>query len=423
MKMRENNSRAVAADVIGLWLAGKEFPGRSLEEAQVSEMGGVMERVYGVVRWKRALEWVLGKLMRKIPRRGVRSFLLIGAHEILFMSDTKAYATVDELVELTKMECSRSEADFVNAVMRKLVVEKNSFIQALQRQPLAVRLSHPDDLVLRWQRQFGEKEAESLCLWNNTRPNLTIRVNRLKTGFSAYHKQLVAAGVGLADTRRAAEGWLALEHGVSVPELPGYKEGLFAVVDPATEMSVALLDPHPGDRVLDACAAPGGKTFLIAERMEKKGCLTAVESNPQRVPRLRENMRRLGYDGFVRIMRGDAGCLPAGNSFDMALLDVPCSNTGIIRKKPDVKWRFSERLLARLRETQLRILAGGFRVLSRGGHLVYSTCSLEEEENEAIVRSFLKSNHEARLVEERRLFPPCSGTDGAYAALLVRKQR
>jgi len=214
-----------------------------------------------------------------------------------------------------------------------------------------------------------------------------------------------------------------LAHGVRVVDLPGYAEGHFMVIDPAAIQAVELLDPQPGDHVLDACAAPGGKTALIAERLRLKGQLVAMDLRADRLPRLRENLERLGCAAFVKVVQGDARRLrpESFGRFDRILLDVPCSNTGVIRRKPDVRWRFSKAGLTRLGVTQQALLERAAGLVKRGGCIVYSTCSLEPEENETLISAWLKSHPEFCLQNSCQSFSPTSGQDGAYAVLLAAR--
>ncbi|OPZ04079.1 MAG: Ribosomal RNA small subunit methyltransferase B [candidate division BRC1 bacterium ADurb.BinA292] len=218
------------------------------------------------------------------------------------------------------------------------------------------------------------------------------------------------------------ECWV-IPPGWAVPDLPGYAEGVFTVQDPATLAAVRLLDPQPGETVWDACAAPGGKAALIADRMDGRGRLFATDRYDDRLERLRDNLRRLQL-AEVTVQKidlrapGEAADLPA--EFDRILLDVPCSNTGVLRRKPDARWRFSGDRLADLVELQGVLLDRCASRLKKGGVLVYSTCSLEADENQSHLQRWLARRPEFRLEREVVLFPPRSRTDGAYAARLVR---
>ncbi len=418
----KHNSRGAAALMIGRWLGAGEFPGRQLNEAQLDDRPFITELVLGVVRWQRMLEWAIGRCARKMPKRGLKAFLLVGAYEVLLMRSACHHASVNELVEAVKIGCSPGEMRFANAVMRRLVSEKSAILADMPNQLAGIRLSHPDILIDRWRALFGEDAALRVCEWNNNGAGITLKVNTLVSSIPACLSVLRSAGVAIEDESNAENGWIVLARGAGVRGMPGYGEGHFAVMDRAAGMAVELLDPQPGESVLDACAAPGGKTFLIAERMRRKGRLAAMDLHADRMGRLRDNLHRLRCDGFVEVVQGDTGRMDKAETgaFDRVLLDVPCSNTGVIRRKPDVRWRFSEARLKSLVRTQRDILNSCLDGLRSGARAVYSTCSLESDENEEVVRSCLAARSGMRLVEERRLTPPGSNCDGAYAALLEK---
>ncbi|MFH1475992.1 MAG: 16S rRNA (cytosine(967)-C(5))-methyltransferase RsmB [Verrucomicrobiota bacterium] len=487
---RKNNSstRGRAAAIIERWLATGDFPNRMLEDVR-EHRAFIMELVYGIVRWKRLLDWVIARYVRRSPNPSQQAFLLVGLYQLLKMTEVASFAAVHETVEAAKVALGARQADFVNAILRRTLREKDALLAELSRQPLGIRQSHPDELLERWIRRFGDGPAAALCAWNNQRADVIIRVNRLKTTPEAYLKTLAARGVGgqvvphdvnssateanidlsaialataehptrlrpsapafakpasvgvgmsegrLSNTEHrsareatkvhphALSGCFTLAHGVRVEDLPGYAEGHFMVIDPAAIQAVDLLDPRPGDHVLDACSAPGGKTALIAERMRCKGRLVAMDLRADRLPRLRANLERLGCSAFVKVAQGDARRLrpESFGRFDRILLDVPCSNTGVIRRKPDVRWRFSKAGLTRLGATQRELLERMAGLVKRGGCIVYSTCSLEPEENEAIIFAWLKTHPEFCLRHAYQCFPPDSLTDGAYAASLAVK--
>ena len=457
-----HSTRAQAAAIIERWLVTGDFPNRMLEDVR-EHRAFLMELVYGIVRWKRLLDWVVARYVRRSPVPSQQAFLLVGLYQILKMTEVASYAAVHETVEAAKAALGARQADFVNAILRRTLREKDVLLAELKRQPLGIRQSHPDELLERWVRHFGPSPVEALCAWNNQRADVIIRVNQLKTTPEAYLKTLATRGVGdqvqtksgrhqvseianvaaalcCREDRPSGVGrlhippiikplvqsfsdCLTLAHGVRVEDLPGYREGHFMVIDPAAIQAVELLDPQPGDHILDACAAPGGKTALIAERMRLKGQLVAMDLRADRLPRLRANLERLGCAEFVKVVQGDARRLrpESFGRFDRILLDVPCSNTGVIRRKPDVRWRFSKAGLTRLGAAQRELLERAAGLVKRGGCIVYSTCSLEPEENNLLISAWLKSHPEFRLQSSRQSFPPSSGQDGAYAVLLAAK--
>ncbi len=413
------NSRHAAARVVGTWLKTGEFPDRLMESVE-RDRAFVMEVAYGTIRLWRALDWIRGRLAERKPRRELEAFVLIGLYQLLFMDHVEAYAAVSETVEAAKRTLGPKAGGLVNALLRRAQAERDPLFQSLEKQPLAVRLSHPDLLVARWTAQFDADRARRLCEWNNTRSDVILCANLMRTDGRALHEALRSAGVAAEPHPFAPDRFFTLPRGARVRDLPGYAEGWFTIQDPATSISVELLDPQPGERVLDACAAPGGKTALLAERLRGEGELVAMDSSKERMEPLRENLARLGLQ-WVKVVEGDAGRAGGdAGTFRAILLDAPCTNTGVIRRRPDVRWRFSRNHLQRACARQVSLLDGVASRVEPGGRLVYSTCSLEPEENEEQVERWVSRHSEFQLVRECRLFPPGTQTDGAYAALLVK---
>lgn len=418
-------SRAVAADIVRIWLDTGKFPDRLLADV-VSDRAFVMEVVYGIARWLRLLDAYTGQLTDRVPDRLVRPPLLVGLYQLLVMTDVPDHAAVHETVEAYKALAGRKPraTAFINGVLRQAVRKRSRLKAKVAGLPLPVRESHPDLLVSRWTSRFGPEATQALCAWNNSRPCVTLRVGGGRGRKAAFAEKLQSAGI---ETREAAssEGeCLVLLPGTRVTDVPGFAEGLFSVQDASTLHAVRLLDPQPGERILDACAAPGGKTALIAERMAGSGVLWAVDRSEKRLVPLRENLERLRH-ASVRIRRLDASredlCAALGGVFDRILLDVPCTNTGVIRRRPDARWRFSESAMADSVALQRGLLTNAAGALRPGGVMVYSTCSLEPEEGQNLVSLWLEANPGFDIVRSVELFPPESGTDGAYAALIRRR--
>jgi 16S rRNA (cytosine967-C5)-methyltransferase len=419
---RKINSRAVAAELIGDWLETGAFADHLVETVE-DNRSFIMEVVYGVARWKQMLEWVARRCARRSPGKEVLPFLFTGLYQVMLMDKVEEYAAVNETVEAVKSRGLSHAVAFTNAVLRKAIRERDSIRQELDKQRPAIRLSHPGTLVDRWKKQFGEQEMIRLLDWNNSRPEVVVRPNRTRTTFQDYGKLLGDEGIEAVPHVFAPGECFSIARGVKVTELPGYDQGLFTVQDPSTLVSVGLLDPRPGEFVLDACAAPGGKTSVIAEHMGGKGRVVAMDIGAERLEALRENLARLGIKS-VTVLLGDASSQQDmekacdGKLFDRILLDVPCTNTGVLRRRPDAKWRFSMKVLNKLVDTQKKILANAVVYLKPGGVLVYSTCSLEREENDAVIDGWLSSSTGFEKIESRQLFPPDSRTDGAYACAI-----
>lgn len=415
MQKANGNIQIQAAAIIEAQLEKGLFPDRLLESVQVQH-GLLLEIVYGAVRWRASLEWMIRELAPKPPALRLRALLLTSLYRLLYMNSSKPYFVVSECVDAARAAGAEKAARFVNAVLRSALRRRKELLSGVARQKPEIRLSCPEDLFRRWTKRWGEEKTVQLCKWNNRRARTILYIpSAMDSIQGALRKKNITAAPHPFDPAH----FLVLPAGCPVRELPGYSDGVFTVQDPATTLAVALLNPQPGERILDACSAPGGKALMIAGAMRRSGSLTAMDLYPERLDRLKENMNRAGSD-FIRVLQGDAKTSPRDDEFDGILLDVPCSNTGVIRRRPDAKWRFSEHRLRELGRTQQAILDHQAKLIKPGGRIVYSTCSLEPEENELMVESFLAAHPDFKLAESKLLFPPESGTDGAFAALLIR---
>jgi len=379
-----------------------------------SDRGFLTELFYGVLRHLRKLDCLIGWLRSGELDVATRNLLRAGLYQI-FELRTPSHAAVFETVAL-----AGKSRGLVNAVLRRASREAVALEALLGREPLGVRESHPDFLVRRWEAQFGAEATESLCRINNAASENFFRVNTLKASEDtllgmAGETDLVkypVRGVSVLKMRRIPPDWL--------------EAGFGYVQDPSTLMAPDLLDPQPGERVLDACAAPGGKTTYMAQKMEGRGELVACDLYESRVSRLRENVERLGAAN-VRVLLLDFMMPPEAGSpllefpFDRILLDVPCSNTGVIRRRVDVRWRLTEEDFLRMPFQQMALVRRAVPLLKTGGRLVYSTCSLEPEENAGVVEAIQREFPGLELEATRSMLPFRDGTDGAFAALFKKR--
>ena len=377
------SSRRSAAFIVARWIATKDFPASMLPTG--ADRAFVQDIVYTTIRRIRPLRKILGALMKQWPKGELEALLYVGAAQILYMPDVPDFAAVSETVDAAKGCENPSIAKVVNGVLRNVIRRREEFEKMIADAPLEERESFPTALVRRWERRFGAENAARLCAWHNT-PAETFLARR-------------------------DGSFVKLERGQRVEDVPGYAEGDFIVQDPGTRLAVELLDPKEGERILDACAAPGGKTVQIAWR---GASVVACEVNPKRRRRLEENLARLKLG--VEVIPE----LPASQTFDKVLVDAPCSNTGVLRRRPDARWNWNEEKLAALVKLQADILDACASRVAPGGVLVYSTCSNEPEENEAQVTAFLARHPDFSLEESRESLPFESGTDGAFAARLRR---
>ncbi len=385
----------MAAFAVAQWLAVRGRPDEFLPDGP--ERAFVQDLVYVTVRRWRALKFALGGLLRTWPKGELEALLLVGAAQILYMDDVPEFAAVNETVAAAKSCPNPSIAKVVNGVLRNLLRRRAEIAARLAAAPLEERESYPAALVRRWEARFGAEGAARLADWHN-RPAET---------WLAWRPGAAPEG--------AEEGFTRLARGRRVADEPGFAEGDFIVQDPATAGAVALLDARPGETVLDFCSAPGGKTVQIAWRLGG-GTLVAQEVNPRRRRKLEENLRRCRLD-WVRVVDR----APSGETFTRVLVDAPCSNTGVLRRRPDARWNWSREKLAALVRLQAEILDAAAAFCAPGGTLVYSTCSGEPEENGDQVAAFLTRHPEFAETARRESVPPESGHDGAFACAFVRE--
>ncbi|VGO22788.1 16S rRNA (cytosine(967)-C(5))-methyltransferase RsmB [Pontiella sulfatireligans] len=420
---KKRNSRLVAAEIIALWMENQSFPDRQLAKVQ-NDHAFILEVVNGVVRNQNIFQWLERQWLKKSPQPFFRAVLEVGLYQLLFMENVEQYAAISETVDAAKgRPGGPGNAKMINAVLRRAQREGEKVFQLLEKQPAHIRLSHPKYLMDRWTRQYGEAAAIRLAEWDNHPPATVLRIEQSAIDADEFKEKLREGGIEAeVHPFSSYEIFLQLPRGIAVKKVPGYSEGWFTIQDPATSVAVDLLAPRPGEAVLDACAAPGGKAAMMAGRMKGQGELVAMDLHDDRIAVLQENQKRLGLD-WMEIVRGDARKPQAldGRTFDAILLDVPCLNTGVLRRRADARWRVDEERIGKIARLQREILDAGAGLLKEGGRLVYSTCSLEAEENEDLVAEWVQEHPEFVLEKTEKSFPPESGVDGAFAALIRRK--
>jgi 16S rRNA (cytosine967-C5)-methyltransferase len=373
------------------------------------------EIVSGTLRWQAAFDHVIAAFSRRPVTRldpEVLDILRIAIFQLLHLDRVPAAAVVSDAVNLTRKVGKKSAAALVNALLRRVSRERGHLpFPARPEDPgdraaaldyLAISLSHPRWLVARWLDRYGFAATEAWLQFNNRPAPLTIRANRLRTTGESLAASLATYGVQVEAGRFAPEAWIARRGNPLLTPLA--ETGLFVVQDEASQVVACLVSARKGERVLDACASPGGKTTAIAAAMGDHGLIVAADVRGRRVDLLAKTVRLSGARS-VRIVQADATALPLTPAFDWVLLDVPCSGLGTIRRDPDVRWRRSEADLRKLAAAQGQMLRESARVLRPGGRLVYSTCSSEPEENEDVVAAFVAEGR-FRALAPRDLAPP-----------------
>jgi 16S rRNA (cytosine967-C5)-methyltransferase len=364
------------------------------------------EAFYGILRKRLCLDWIIDRLRERELDLKTRCVLRLGLYQIFWMR-VPDHAAVNETVSL-----AGRARDLANAVLRRAVREREKIGQSIECSAPHIRLSHPQFLFDRWVERFGMEQTVKLCEWNNTPPPVFVRANTLK--------------ITTGELERAATGAERCEFhplALKVTQIPfiWIAGGLCYVQDPSTLTACDLLAPAPGERILDACAAPGGKTSYIAAMMKNSGELVACDSSSSRLERLRENLDRMGVTvvttQLMDWMKPD-NSIVYGN-FDAILLDAPCTNSGVLRRRADARWRLTEADFPRMQERQLALLSSLVPYLREGGRIVYSTCSIEPEENTVLVKLAESRIPGLHCVECKESLPFRDAVDGAFAAKFV----
>jgi 16S rRNA (cytosine967-C5)-methyltransferase len=409
---RKASVREIALRVLSEWSQQKQFAQDLLDEAcrrhhlSPPDAGLLHHIVLGVLRNLSLLDhWISTLCSHPHLDHHTRWVLRIGLAQLLLL-DMPPHAAVNETVEIAGKARS-----IVNAILRRADRERAALLGSTMSLPLEVRTSHPGFLVRRWRETLGAERADALCGWNQDPAGTFVRLNPLHPGATSW----MADACGLEDV---GGGFYRCE---SLPR-EALAAGLCYAQDPATAIAPVLLGAQPGEAILDACAAPGGKTAMLAAMMNNQGRIIASDSSEARLKRLRENLSILRVTNagvFVHDLASDKAAPWGDTLFDRILLDVPCSNTGVMRRRVDVRWRLREEDFSQFAALQSRLLQNSLRFLKPGGTVVYSTCSIDQEENRGVIDRVLAANPALALIEERLVFPPADHSDGAYAARLV----
>ena len=430
------NGRFAAVDAVTRVLRDGRSLSSALDAATAAldpprEVALARELAFGVFRWLPRLEEILSRLMRRPLKRkdaDVQAILLLGLYQLNF-TRVPAHAAVAESVNLSREVGKPWSQGLVNAVLRRFQREGAGILDELKRNPQA-EYAHPGWLMEAVRRAWPDDWQSVLAAGNEKAP-MTLRVNARASRRDDYLERLQRDGIAARPAPYTSHG-LILERPREVDALPGFDQGLVSVQDGAAQLAAPLLRLSPGQRVLDACAAPGGKTAHLLESEPGLDCLVAVEQDARRLPLLHTTLERLKL--ACRVVHGDAASPEAwwdGRPFDRILLDAPCTASGVIRRHPDIKFHRRESDVETLAETQRNLLQSLWPLLARGGLLLYATCSILPQENQQQVLEFVESRSDAApcpMESEwgqaagpgRQILPGDHGMDGFYYALLAK---
>lgn len=392
------------------------------------DIGLISEIVYGVTTWKLTLDEIIKKYSKiKIKKISpwILNILRMGIYQIIFLDKIPKSAAVNESVNLAKRYGHASSSNFVNAILRK--IEKNDYEEFFKIEDDIERISKttsmPKWIVEELMKNNEIKKVEEICKNSNIKPKITIRVNSLKINKQELIKKLKEKGIECNEPQEKVDDFLILEKIKNIENIDEFKKGYFTIQDISAGQTARILNPQPGELVLDACSAPGGKTTYMAELMKNEGKIEAWDIHEHRTKLVEKNAQRLGID-IIETKVKDASLYDESlkEKFDKILLDVPCLGIGVIKRKPDIKWQRKPEDIEKITEIQKKILNNCSKYLKNNGTIVYSTCSILKDENEEVVNEFLKENSEYYIKpEETRNILPNQEEDGFFICKIYKK--
>ncbi len=411
-----------------------------LRSGELSDLdkGLLNELVHGVLRWQNRLDWVLNGFSHGNFAKSeinVKNTLRVALYQILFLERIPHAAAVNEGVEFIKRIRGDKPAGLVNAVLRNIIrnIEGIRYPDPAEDevQYLAVFYSHPHWMVKRWLRRYGREETERLMMANNERPSMALRINRLKIDLDAFKNHLTGQQIPFSSSAYLPH-FVRVKTLSRIGQMDLFRNGMFTIQDESAGLPCQLLDVRPGERVIDMCAAPGGKTTYLAEMMNNEGVIFALDKYDAKLAMIKGSAERLGLRN-IQLRAADAITFEESPA-DRILLDAPCSGLGTLAKKPDMKWKRDQLDIMKLVATQRAMLENAGRLLKPGGVLVYSTCTIEPEENEEMIAGFLEDHPEFHIDPAGQFvhpdlvtpggwiatFPHRHGMDGSFAVRLVK---
>ncbi|QKG84680.1 16S rRNA (cytosine(967)-C(5))-methyltransferase RsmB [Kroppenstedtia pulmonis] len=447
------NAREVALEVLIQWEEREGYSNLLLREAleqsglNIRDRGLTTELVYGTIQRRNTLDWVLNQLLRQDLGdldSWLRQLLRLGVYQLRFLDKIPPRAAVHETVQMAKNRGHQGTASLVNGVLRSYLRREMEW--KLPEKPETIRewalvYSHPKWLIKRFIHVYGEEEARQMLEAHNQPPKVSLRTNPLKISREALIRDLsnIFPEADIQASSVSDQG-IVMEGGGNPTSTEEYRQGYFSIQDESSMLVAQVVSPRPGQRGVDACAAPGGKATHLVELMKDQGQLIAYDIHPHKVKLIRESACRLGLSA-LQGETGDARRFSESlyKTCDFVLLDAPCSGLGVIRRKPDIKWRKTAQQIEEILPLQAELLRSAAKLVKPGGTLVYSTCTLDPRENEEMVASFLASHRDFRpdpcfsdylpdLVQQRGLFqgagiqilPHHFQSDGFYIARLIR---
>ncbi len=374
---------------------------RIFKNSEINEIdkGLICELVYGIIRKQRTLDALITQLSTKNAQQQplyLKIILQIGLYQLRYLNQIPVSAAVNTSVELAKINKMPKLAGVVNGILRGYIrkSEIKDPLKLLQNEieKLGILYSFPDWIIKIFLEQLGIEEAEKLCQWYNKTPTIDLRVNQHLQSLEEVEKQFIEHNIKVARINNLPYALRLTESSGKIEKLPGFHQGWFSVQDSSAQLVSYLLNPQPGEIIIDACAAPGGKTTHIAELIGDVGEIWGCDRYTKRIVKIEENIARLGLKS-IKVQVGDSRELSQfTNLADRVLLDVPCSGLGTLHKRPDIRWRQTPEKIKEITQLQQELLTNTATWVKDGGVLVYATCTINKPENEEIIQSFLTQN-------------------------------
>ncbi|MEW9501354.1 16S rRNA (cytosine(967)-C(5))-methyltransferase RsmB [Jeotgalibacillus marinus] len=403
------------------------------------DVGLLTELTYGTIQRKLTLDFYLQPFIKKKVENWVRNLLRMSLYQMVYLDRVPERAAIHEAVEIAKKKGHKGIAGLVNGILRSVQRQGLPSLDLIKDpiERLSIETSHPYWLVKRWSEQFGDEKTREMCETNLTPPVQTARVNTILTTREEALQMLKDEGVDAEKSKFISEG-LYIKRG-NIAHTNAFKEGFLTIQDESSMLVANALNPKPGEKVLDLCAAPGGKTTHIAEKMNNEGQVVAVDLHPHKIKLIQENAARLAItaiEGYALDGRKVKEQFQI-ESFDRVLVDAPCSGLGVLRRKPDIKYAKKEQDLTSLTSIQSSLLDSAVEMVKVGGTLVYSTCTVDHVENHQTVAQFLENNQQMKLVTAESLpdsiqpllknqmlqvFPQDFGGDGFFIACFIKQE-
>jgi 16S rRNA (cytosine967-C5)-methyltransferase len=455
---KPNPARAVAVAALNQFDPKRNYIAPILDKLldKTSEKQRATDIVFGTIRNRAAIDTVITQFadcpVERIPAE-LLNIIRIGTYELIYSPTTPDYSIVNEAVENARAIAGKKQTGFANAVLRQISRHIKNRSVPLSRadagntlpqtsltgcefdtcflpEPktstadyLSTAFSLPGWLVADWLSEFGIDKTKNICFASNRRPSIYIRPNTLKTTTPQLAEKLRQAGINLEISDD--ESMLRLKSPQAVADLPGFAEGLFSVQDLTASLPVRILQPKPGWTILDLCAAPGIKTTQLAELTADKARIIATDINNQRLEKVKENITRLGITSIKTVSYENIQkAVAEAGDVNAVLLDAPCSNTGVLAKRLEARYRIKPKTIQELMKTQAELLETAATMIRPAGKICYSTCSIQKQENSERIKDFLQKNSDFELESERLILPSADGTadhDGGYAAIIVVK--